>query len=275
LIKVFYGFCKKTNDIFIDYLSFSDSFFLLAIINWKNYYRLKSKLLSRKVIVNRVIDGDTIVVSGDIGDQVHIRLLGINTPEHGQAISQDATDFLKKEIEGKDVELLRDISDTDQYKRKLRYIFYQNKLINIDIVQMGLAPTLMIKGLKYEEKLKAAEDFARNNKLGLWQKSKDICSSCIKLDQLDYTNEYFILDNTCSFNCELKGWFVKDDANHFFYLEKMGPGESVKYLSAGALDSNKKPVKGDIWNNDGDRFFMRDSNGGLVVFYEYSGDSPK
>jgi len=32
--------------------------------------------------VNRVIDGDTIVVSGsEIGNQTHIRLLGINNPK--------------------------------------------------------------------------------------------------------------------------------------------------------------------------------------------------
>jgi endonuclease YncB( thermonuclease family) len=32
-----------------------------------------------KVIVDRIIDGDTIVVSGEIGDNIHIRLLGFNT----------------------------------------------------------------------------------------------------------------------------------------------------------------------------------------------------
>ena len=60
------------------------------------------------------------------------------------------------------------------------------------------------------------------------------------------------------FNCNLSGWFVKDDANHVFKLENLESGEEEKYVS-----------KTKIWNDEGDRFFMRDEIGGLVLFYEY------
>lgn len=215
--------------------------------------------------VIRIIDGDTIVVSGDeIGNQTHIRLLGINTPEKKMPYSKEAAEFLKH-LEGKGIELLRDREDSDKYKRKLRYVFYDNKLINTEILQEGLATSFMTNGLKYETNLKNAELFARNNKIKLWKESKDECASCIKLVELNFKNEYFTIKNDCDFSCNLTGWVVKDDANHFFYLKELNAFESKTYNSN--IDELKKTKE--VWNDNGDRFFMRDKKGGLVIFYDY------
>jgi len=223
-----------------------------------------------QVFVNRVIDGDTIVVTGpEIGNQTHIRFLGMNTPEHNQPYYQEAKDFLIKTIENKSVELLRDTTDTDRYNRKLRYIFYQDSLINVEEVQLGLAPTFMLDGLKYQNKFTNAENFARQNKLRLWKKSSEPCADCIILEKLDPKKEFFIIKNTCNFDCDLNGWFAKDDANHFFYLNDLQSGGEETYNSSSAVDSNRKPVKTGVWNDDHDRFFMRDDKGELGVFYEY------
>lgn len=220
--------------------------------------------------VNRVIDGDTIVVSGDyIGNNTHIRLLGINTPEHDQPYFQEAKDFLSEQIENKTVELVKDGNDKDKYGRSLRYIFYNNRLINLEVVQKGFAPTLMIDKLKYKDKFVAAEKFARDNRLRLWEKSIDKCGNCIKLSELDPIQEFFIIKNICDFNCDLNNWFVKDDANHFFYLTNLNSGEAKEYDSPGKSGTTS------VWNNDKDRFFMRDKNGGLVIFYEYTNESVK
>ena len=202
--------------------------------------------------VNRVIDGDTIVC-----DNQTIRLLGINTPEKKMPYYKEAKDYLQ-EIENKSVEILRDKEDIDKYNRKLRYIFYENRLLNVEILQEGLATSFMLDDLKYEDKLINAEGFARDSEVRLWEKSKEVCADCIKLLELNYTNEFFILENICYFDCDLSGWSVKDDANHIFKLEILNAGEEKTY------DSKIK-----VWNDDGDRFFMRDKTGGLVVFYEY------
>jgi micrococcal nuclease len=213
-----------------------------------------------KVFVNRIIDGDTIVVSGnEIGENIHIRLLGINTLEKGMPYSNVATNYLKDEIEGKEIEIQRDITDIDKYKRNLRYIFYDNKLINVEILQQGLATSFMLNGLNYGKKLKNAEDFARNNNIGIWGESSIVCSQCIILEKLDPIKEYFILKNNCNFVCDLNGWFAKDDANHFFKIKNIAAFEEMQYNS-----------KGEIWNDEGDRFFLRDKEGNLVIFYEYS-----
>ena len=204
----------------------------------------------------KAIDGDTIEVFVDNSTE-KVRLLGINTPEKGKPYYQEAKKFLQ-EFENKTIEILRDWEDEDKYDRKLRYVFYNNRLLNIEILQEGLATSYMIDELDYKDKIIDAEDFAKNSGIGLWEKSKHICVGCIELLELNAEEEYFIIVNNCEFNCNIDDWVVKDDANHFFYLKNIKAEETHKYHS-----------KSRVWNNDGDRFFMRDSQGKLVIFYEY------
>lgn len=112
--------------------------------------------------VNRVIDGDTLVC-----DNETIRLLGIDTPEKGEEYYQEAKDFLKQ-VEGKEVEVLRDWENLGKYKRKLRYVFYNGRLFNIELLEQGLAKAFIIEDLKYKDKIVQAEKFAKDNCLVLW-----------------------------------------------------------------------------------------------------------
>lgn len=52
-----------------------------------------------KAIIDRVIDGDTVVMTVDLGFytymKLHLRLYGIDTPERGEAGWSEATQFVK------------------------------------------------------------------------------------------------------------------------------------------------------------------------------------
>lgn len=208
--------------------------------------------------VKKAVDGDTIdaIINGK---EETIRLLGINTPEKNKPYYTEAKNFLKQ-LENKTIELLRDGDDTDRYDRKLRYVYYNNQLINAKILERGYATTFMLDELNPEIKtnLINAEISAKNQGLGLWKKSTDKCAVCIKLQELNPEDEFFIIINNCTFNCNLSAWLVKDDANHFFELNDLNSMQEQKYVS-----------KLEVWNNLHDRFFLRDDNGDLVVYYEY------
>ena len=211
--------------------------------------------------LERVIDGDTIVYR--IGNtSLHARLLGINTPEKKMPFSNEAANFLKQ-FENKTIVLQRDWEDMDKYKRKLRYIFYEGNFINKKILENGFANTYYLPGLRYESELKNAEALAKKQEIGIWTKSQETCAenNCITLNELDYTEEFFAIQNICNFDCDMNGWFVKDAGRNVFYLSNLNSGEQKTYLSKNNTN---------IWNNDGDRFFMFDKNGYLVLFYEYS-----
>jgi len=113
-------------------------------------------------MVTKVIDGDTVVVEGE-----HVRLLGIDADERGYPCHAEAKDRLEEYILNKEVFLEADKSDKDQYDRYLRYIFLDEKNINLQLVKEGLAVARFFPdNVKYKEEIIAAEKEARENGVG-------------------------------------------------------------------------------------------------------------
>ena len=123
------------------------------------------------VKVVKVIDGDTIEIKG--GQKV--RYIGIDTPEtvdlrkSVQCFGQEASDKNKELVEGKEVELEKDVSETDKYGRLLRYVWIGDLLINEVLVQEGYAQSSSYPpDVKYQERFREAERVAREEEKGLW-----------------------------------------------------------------------------------------------------------
>lgn len=121
--------------------------------------------------VKRVIDGDTIEIES--GEKV--RYIGINTPEIDDkdpfklCLAQKAASKNKELVEGKEVILVKDISETDKYNRLLRYVYVDNIFINDFLVRQGFAQTSTYPpDVKFKEQFLEAEKEARENKRGLW-----------------------------------------------------------------------------------------------------------
>jgi len=97
-----------------------------------------------------------------------IKQLGCYGPE--------ASAFVKGLLEGKPVWLDMDVSNTDQYNRLLRYVWtelYPSRdgleLVNEEIVRAGYARVSTYPAdVRYVDRLAAAEQYARDNHLGLW-----------------------------------------------------------------------------------------------------------
>lgn len=131
-----------------------------------------------RVLVTAVIDGDTIKVK----DGQTVRLIGIDTPETKhprksvQCFGKEASNETKNLLEGKAVILQKDVSETDQYKRVLRYVFLPLEngellFVNDYLVREGFARVLTYPpDVKYNEQFREAEREAKENKKGLWGK---------------------------------------------------------------------------------------------------------
>lgn len=116
-----------------------------------------------EAIVTKVIDGDTVVVSG--GD--HVRLLSIDSDEKNYPCYDAARLRLENLVLGKTVRLEADREDVDQYGRKLRYIFLDGVNINEKMVAEGLAVARFYpENQKYKNEISAAEAAASKNKIG-------------------------------------------------------------------------------------------------------------
>lgn len=205
--------------------------------------------------ITRVIDGDTLET--DLGK---VRLLGINTPEKSRFGYEEANSFLSQ-FEGEEVELVRTKENKDKYGRLLRYVFYNEKLVNEEILKLGLAHLYFYEEDDFTSKLNKAEENARNLQLGIWEKSRNNCSNCIILVELNHVDpgEYVLLKNTCNFECNLNGWTIKDDATHLTKLDFSLQGKEKKKID----------YEGRVWNDNGDTLYLRDNKGLLVLWQRY------
>ena len=110
---------------------------ILSIIaySYDNFFKTGQSISNLQqnetAILLRVIDGDTIETS-----QGTIRLLGINTPEKTMPYSNSAKEFLNLFLQ-KNLTLIKDREDLDKYKRKLRYIFFESRFLNLEILESG------------------------------------------------------------------------------------------------------------------------------------------
>lgn len=142
-----------------------------------------SPAISDRYLVTKVVDGDTIQIKIN-GQSTSVRLIGIDTPETVDprravgCFGKKASDETKRLLEGKEVTLTKDVSETDKYQRLLRYVFLpisdgENLFINDYLVRQGFAKSLTYPpDIKYDKRFLAAEKEARENLRGLWGECK-------------------------------------------------------------------------------------------------------
>jgi micrococcal nuclease len=125
------------------------------------------------VSVTRIIDGDTLEVSGET-----VRLIGIDTPEtkhpnrsvecFGAQATEHATALMGP---GTNIRLVYDVERTDRYGRTLAYIYRaaDGLFVNLEMVRDGFAVTATYPpNVAHAEEFLAAEREARSNNRGLW-----------------------------------------------------------------------------------------------------------
>jgi len=134
-----------------------------------NKYLVQSQNLP-VYIVKSVVDGNTVILE----DDVRVRLIGIKAPDNDEEYGVEATDFLKKTVEGKDVFFqVDDKNKMDSFGRLRGIIYLDRKNINIEILRNGYAhiyPTT--PSIVGADDWKQFEDEAMQNKRGLWSGEK-------------------------------------------------------------------------------------------------------
>jgi micrococcal nuclease len=124
-------------------------------------------------VVVDVVDGDTIKVLLDEDGQTYsVRYIGMDTPENTGQVEYFGPEATAKNAElvyGKSVTLIKDVSETDQYGRLLRYIIADGVFVNYELVAQGYANTASFPpDVACIPTFQAVEQRASTLKLGLW-----------------------------------------------------------------------------------------------------------
>ena len=97
-----------------------------------------------------------------------------------EAFGIEAWQANRKLVEGKEVRLERDVSETDRYGRLLRYVWVDDILVNAELVRQGLAETKAYPpDTKYQDYLEQMEKEARQGGRGMWAKQ----GNRVRIDQ--------------------------------------------------------------------------------------------
>ncbi len=118
-----------------------------------------------------VVDGDTIKVLIE-GKVYSVRYIGMDTPEDTttrEFFGPEATTKNAEIVFGKEVVLIKDVSETDRYGRLVRYVLVGNLFVNLELVKLGFANAYPYPpDTSCENTFRAAEENARKAKLGFW-----------------------------------------------------------------------------------------------------------
>ena len=198
-----------------------------------------------KTIATRVIDGDTIKV--DIaGTSYKVRYIGIDVPELDDkrpeycALAQEATRYNRQLVEGKAIRLEKDISQTDQYRRLLRYVYVGDVFVNAELVRQGLAwAKAYPPDTKYQHTLEKAEAEARQDKIGIWS-IPPAPPTGIEITYIFYdglvprveSDEYVEITNLGDQPQDLKDWVLMDISEGYpsfiFPSYILAPSKSIR-----------------------------------------------
>lgn len=139
-----------------------------------------------EVIVDRVVDGDTIVVVMQ-GELMKVRFSGVNTPESvgdyeddPQFYGKEASAYTKSVLkEGLTIYLEEDVKKLDKYDRYLAYIWLDypsetdvlTTCFNAMLIEQGYGRWFNdYDNTKYARIFESLEDEAQKQKIGMWQK---------------------------------------------------------------------------------------------------------
>jgi len=215
-------------------------------------------------LVTEIVDGDTIRVLID-GAEYPVRYIGIDTPEvqHNEWYGKEARDANIELVAGKEVLLEKDVSETDQFDRLLRYVYLlDGTFVNAELVRMGFAVAKAYPQDKtYHAQLESFEQEAIKSSLGLWQATPTLqmaqassSNTSIQIIAVNKRTEYVDIQNVGSQAISIGGWTLRSEkGNQDCGLSgTLAPGEVLR-IWALAEDSDEEGFNcwygTNIWNN--------------------------
>lgn len=128
--------------------------------------------------VYKVIDGDTFWVKNVHGQQIKVRLIGVDAPETRNAfhkrkhpLGKACKEYLADLIANRDITLAFDVDSLDRYGRTLAYAYLSNGIfVNENILRNGYGVMMTIPpNVQFVDAFREAQEKAREEEIGLWK----------------------------------------------------------------------------------------------------------
>ncbi|MCB0209365.1 MAG: thermonuclease family protein [Anaerolineae bacterium] len=239
-------------------------------------------LTQQQAQVINVVDGDTIDVLID-GVEYRVRYILIDTPETKhpskpvEPFGPEAAEANRLLVEGQTVTLEKDVSETDQYGRLLRYVYTGPVMVQEELLRQGLAQVATYPpDVKYVDRFLAVQQAAQNTGAGIWgevpqeQPEAPFVGGGVVIVGVDKRAEFVDIQNNSGSAVELSGWNLLSErgSQNCTLGGSIQPGETLR-VWAMAEDAGQGGFNcgfgTNIWNNsESDPAILFDSAGSEV-----------
>jgi hypothetical protein len=229
-----------------------------------------------------VEDGDTFLL-GTAGDEIKVRLLGVNAPERDECMSEQATAGLSSYLDRGELEV--EGHGTDQFGRTLGYVWAGESFVNLALVEDGLViANTPGAGEIWGPNLLAAERSAYREGIGLWDPVG--CDADLEANvelSIDISGhdppgpdeevialEHVIVANDGDDPVDLSGWILRDESSsHRFRFPDGSVVDAGDVLVVTSDHPAWEPGGSPVWNNDGDMALLLTPDGAVATRERY------
>lgn len=119
--------------------------------------------------VIQVVDGESIDAEIN-GTTYQVRYIGLKAPEQGAPYYQEAINANAALVSGKDVILVKDVSEIDQFDRLLRYVYLTDgTFVNAELVKQGHAEAVaQPPDMLHHDEFVQHQQASQSSGLGIW-----------------------------------------------------------------------------------------------------------
>jgi micrococcal nuclease len=222
----------------------------------------------QRATVTNVIDGDTVEVLIQDGTSATVRYIGIDAPENDFPFFGEARQANFDLVSQREVVLVKDRSEVDQYERLLRYVIAEDVFVNVQLVESGYA-----RAVDYPPDSACAETFAsaerqaREALAGMWvtTPTAEPTAPRVIILTVDKRQEWVDIQNVGNSDVDLTGWnLVSERGNQecplsgvirvgetlrIWAMAAQGPGFSCGYNKT--IWNNSEPDPAVLYNAEG------------------------
>lgn len=233
--------------------------------------------------VNRVVDGDTFVLSG----RQKIRLAGVNAPEIDEELGLAAREFSIGFAGRKDAWVTE--ARKDGYGRLVSDVIVDGKSLAVALVEAGLGHVFLFppENEVGARALLEAQDRARTARRGIWATTRfqgefhitSFHANPVGDERENPNSEYVRIGNLRTAPMSLAGYILSNDhGDRYVFGNVTLPPCQTLTLSSGAGDDQAvagQPVKlfwnqsNPMWSNQGDTATLMDPTGKVVDSVTY------
>jgi micrococcal nuclease len=241
-----------------------------------------------------ITDGDTIHVVIN-GEEFTLRYIGIDTPESVhpsqpvEFFGPEAATRNTELVAGKEVTLYRDISETDQYDRLLRYVVVGDLFVNLSLVEEGYAQASSYPpDTACDYLFSKANQAAKTLGFGMWAQQPETLPLLAQDGNIIITyiyyngtqgqtepDEYVLIQNQGNTSVNMDGWRLSDESGKTFIFPnfEINPGQECRiYTNENHTETcgfSFHHTASAIWNNGGDCATLADHKGEIVSKFCY------